>query len=81
MNQPDFATIRLYSKIRRSLHNMLNDQDMAVMWPCLFSRLSATKVDLELCYPGIDKIAPEDPRILEDEGCFENEGKSEISVF
>lgn len=55
---------------------MLNDQDMAVMWPELFSRLTAVKVDLELNHPGIDKIAPDDPRML-DEDCSE---KAECSL-
>ena len=44
---------------------MLDDQESAILWPGLFSRLSAVKVDLELCYPGIAKIAPDDPRMLE----------------
>lgn len=60
---------------------MLNDQDMAVMWPGLFSRLSATKVDLELCYPGIDKISPDDPRTIAEDGCFEEDSKSGNLVF
>ena len=65
METPTDGTIRLYSKVRRSLQNMLDDQESAILWPGLFSRLSAVKVDLELCYPGIAKIAPDDPRMLE----------------
>lgn len=44
---------------------MLDDQESAIVWPGLFSRLSAVKVDLELCYPGIANIAPDDPRMFD----------------
>ena len=53
---------------------MLEDQESAILWPTLFARLSATKVDLELCYPTIAKIAPDDPRML-DVDVFEEESQ------
>lgn len=58
---------------------MLNDQDMAIMWPELFSRLTAVKVDLELLHPGIERIAPEDPRIFEVECSEMGENSLEFS--
>ena len=67
MNTPDFATIRLYSKVRRTLQNIMLDKEANIMMPTLIPRLSALKLDLELCYPGIANIAPDDPRIYEAE--------------
>lgn len=78
MNQPDFATIRLYSKVRRTLQNMSNDQDMNILMPALFPRLSAVKKDLEQCFPGIERIAPDDPRIYETEVSNEREDYSAV---
>lgn len=57
---------------------MSNDQDANILFPGLFPRLSAVKKDLEQCYPEIQRIAPDDPRIYETEVSNEREDLSAV---
>lgn len=67
MNQPLSPDIRLYSKVRKTLHNLQKDPEQAREWKDLYIRLSNLKSELEVLHPNIARLAPDDPRDYEGE--------------
>ena len=67
MTQPHSPDIRLYSKVRKTLQNLMRDPEQVREWKDLYIRLSNLKSELEVLHPNIARLAPDDPRDYEGE--------------